>query len=180
MIKVKTKVNINAIIPMLKHHLKSRALTVRLLLLFLFLYVSAFLVKKYISESIDLNYFLSSFIFFALFIGVPFIAIPRLYFNIAIKQNKTNKILSEQTYSEYNFDTTNFTIETTKDDELFSHSKYCYPLIYKVDETPSHLFIYVFSIQAFIIPKSAFDNKDDLEKVIALLKQVSKYKVYKR
>lgn len=105
---------------------------------------------------------------------------PRQFTKALKKQQETNKLLSEQTENVYTFNDENITVDSTKDGEYIGYSKLTYPQIYKVDETPKFLFIFLSATQAFIIAKSAFDSQEAMQEAVAYLKKVAKYKVFKK
>lgn len=66
---------------------------------------------------------------------------PRGLMKSLQKQQETNKLLSEDTENIFSFETSEFTVETSRNGEKTGYNKFSYPQIFKVDETPDYFFV---------------------------------------
>ena len=87
-----------------------------------------------------------------------------------IKRNyEMNKLAFENMVYNYEFTDTQVNLRLiNKDKESTGNLKYS--SIYKVIETPDYLFVFVTSNQAYIVNKSSFETKEEMETVINKIK----------
>ena len=110
----------------------------------------------------------------AIIIGIMMIAYPfvlSLIMNIQLKRNyNLNKLVFESMIYEYVFTDESFLVHCSNGNNT-NDSKLNYQEIYKVIDSEKYLFIFISSNQAFLVDKTCFENKDDINNVIQKTKE---------
>lgn len=93
--------------------------------------------------------------------GIVIIAIGVLYIPavwlitkvIQKSRNKTMYILSEETLETFTFTEDKVFIEEAKGEKYKAHVETTYDYFYRIDETPTHYFLYISKHQSHVVPK---------------------------
>lgn len=131
----------------------------------------AFMVWGFFHLYIDNIYsivIIAGFLFFCFFVFI--------FEKIIIMQERNSKIFKAVTYYMFDFHDLDFEVNTVCNEDLYSYSKHEYLDIYKIIENKNYLFIFISTVEAYILSKHVVTYKE-LEAIKLKLKsEVKKYK----
>jgi hypothetical protein len=101
-------------------------------------------------------------------------------FPIAKRQNKTMKILDQETTNYFRFDEFKVYQEMVKYEDYKATIESSYPILHRVCETKTHFFMYISNMQAHVIPKKDIisGTVEELSEIFARSLGKKKFKQY--